>query len=76
LLLDDDRIVGTRDADAIRDPQDVTIDGEARDAERMAQHDVRSLATDAGQCDQVLHGPRNLAIVLFDDGRRHPDEGP
>ena len=49
LLLDDYGVVALRDADAVGDAQHVAIDGQAGDAERMAEDDVRRLAADAGQ---------------------------
>ena len=43
------RIVGVHEADAIGDAQHVAIDREAGHVERMTEHDVGGLATDAGQ---------------------------
>ena len=64
LLFDDDRVVGARDADAIGDAEDVAIDGEAGDAERVPEHDVRGLAADARQLDERLHRPRHLSAMV------------
>ena len=47
LLFDDFRIVGRRDADAVRHAQHMPIDREAGHAERMAEYDVGGLAADA-----------------------------
>ena len=58
--LDDFRIVGLGDADAVRDAQHVAIDRQARDAQRMAQHDVGGLAADARQRGQRVHVGRHL----------------
>ncbi len=52
------------DADAIRDAQDVAIDRQAGNAQRMAEHDVRCLASDARKLDERLHRVRHLAGVI------------
>ena len=65
LLLDDLRIVRPGDADAVGDAQHVTIDRQARHAERVAEDDVRGLAADAGQLDERLHrrsAPRRRGV--------------
>ena len=49
LLLDDVRVVGLGDADPVRHAQHVPIDRQPGHAERVAEHDVRRLAADAGQ---------------------------
>ena len=74
LLLDDDRIVGFGDADAVRHAQHVPVDRQARDAERVAEHDVRRLAADARQLDERVHVGRHLAAVVLDERLRHADE--
>ncbi|HEX2444322.1 MAG TPA: hypothetical protein VHJ77_10295 [Vicinamibacterales bacterium] len=74
LLLDDDRIVRIRDADAVGDAQDMTIDGEPRHAQRVTQDDVGGLAADAGEFDELLHARRNLAPMLLDERDRHAGE--
>ena len=56
------------------DAQDVPIDRQSGDAERVAEHDVRRLAADAGQLDERLHRRRHLAAVAFDERLRHADE--
>ena len=67
-------IVTFRDADAVRDPQHVTVDRQPRDAERMPEHDVRGLAADAGQLDERVHVRRHLAAVMLDERLRHADQ--
>ena len=76
LLLDDFGILGLRDADPVRDAKDVTIDRQTGHAERMAEHDVRGLATNARQLHQFVHRSRDLAVVGFDDFGRHAEERP
>ncbi len=51
------------------------IDRKTRNAERVAEDDVRGLAADAGQRYQRRHRVRDFAGVLFDDGGGHADEG-
>ena len=74
LLLRPYRIVALGDADAVGDAEHVAIDRQPRHAERMAEHDVRGLAADAGQRGQRVHVGRHLAAVLLDERLRHADE--
>ena len=73
LLLDLDRIVAFGDADAVGDAQHVPIDRAARDAERVAEHDVRGLSPHARQRDERVHRRRHLAAVMLDQRPRHAD---
>ena len=50
------------------------VDGEARQVERHASHDVRGLAADARDGHEVLHRSWHLAVESLDEGRRHPHE--
>ena len=71
LLLDLDRVVALRDAQAVRDPQDVRVDGDAlRDVVRVAQHDVRGLAADAGELHERGQLAWDFAAVLVGEGAR------
>jgi hypothetical protein len=76
LLLDDRRILGPGDTNPVRHSQDVSIDRQAGHAEGVAQDDVGSLAPDARQPDEVVHGARDLAAVVRNDRRRHADQRP
>ena len=51
------------------DAEHVPIDGQPGHAERVAEHDIRRLATDAGQLVERLHVGRHLAAVIV---RRAP----
>ena len=53
LVLDLDRVVLGGPAEAAGQPAEVGVDGDAGDAEGVAQHHVGGLAADAGQRDQV-----------------------
>src|ERR1051325_8123780 len=66
LLLDSHGVVAFGDADPVRDAEDVTVDGQARHAERMAEDDVRGLAADARQLDERVHAGRHRAAMLLD----------
>jgi hypothetical protein len=70
LLLDGLGIVRRRDAQAVGDAQHVAIDGQARHAEGVAEHDVGRLAADARQLDERVHRRRHLAVVAFDERAR------
>ena len=61
---DDHRVVGVHEADAIGDAQHVAIDRQPRHAERVAEHDVGGLASDAGQSDERVHVGGHLAAVF------------
>src|SRR6266513_1317518 len=74
LLFDFDGIVAFRDPDAVRDAQHVTINGQAGHAERVAEDDMRGLASDAGQRGELLHVRRHLAAMLRHELLRHPDQ--
>ena len=54
LVLDLDRVGLLGPAEAAGQPAEVRVHGDARDPERVAEHHVGGLATDAGQRDQVL----------------------
>ena len=53
------------------DAQDVAIDRQAGNAQRMAEHDVRRLASDARELDERLHRVRHFAAVVLDERARH-----
>src|SRR5712671_4235015 len=46
LLFDDFWVVRFGDPDAVGNPEDVPVDGQAGDAQRMTEHDVRGLTAD------------------------------
>ena len=49
---------------AIRDAEDVRVDGDRGLAERDVQHDIGRLATHAGQFFQRFTRARHLAVML------------
>jgi len=56
-----------------REPLDVGVDGDARgDAERLAKHDLRGLAADAGERGEGVEVPRHLATGV---GHQLPRRG-
>ncbi len=63
-----------RQSRAVRDPEDVGVDGDRRFAERGVQHDVRGLAADAGQGFQRLAVARHFAAVLLDEDAAGGDQ--
>ena len=75
ILLDLHRLGLAGQPEPLRQPRDVRIDHDALVlAERGAEHDVRGLARDAGQLDQLLHRRRDLAAVSLDERLRHADQ--
>src|ERR1051325_5907661 len=64
LFLDVDRVVAFGDPDAIADAQHMAVDGQPRDAERVAEDDVGGLAADAGQLRERVHVGGHLAAVV------------
>jgi hypothetical protein len=74
LVLHDHGIVGIGDADPIGHPQNVTIDRQTRNAERMTEDDVGGLPSHAGQFDQRLHLCRHFACVALDESGSHSGE--
>src|SRR5262249_47501128 len=55
LLFDDFGIVRARDTQAVGDAENVAVDGQARDAQRVAEDNVGRLAADTRQLDELLH---------------------
>jgi hypothetical protein len=66
-VLDLDRVGLVRPAEAAGQPPDMGVDGDAGNAEAVAEHDVRGLAAHAGQGDQVVQPGRHLAVVPLDE---------
>ena len=64
LVLDGANVGARREADAVRDAEDVRVHGDRRFAERRVQNDVRGLAADAGQGLERVAIARHLAAVL------------
>jgi hypothetical protein len=50
---------GPHDAEAVRDPMDVRVDGDRRDPVAEDEHAVRGLGPDPGEGDERLELPRN-----------------
>jgi hypothetical protein len=75
LLLDDFGIVRTRDANPVRHPKHVSVDGKAGHSKRVAEDDVGGLAADAGQFHEFRHRARHLAAMTLDAGRGHSKKG-
>jgi hypothetical protein len=70
ISLDPVRIVLRAQAEALVHALHVGIDGEARDPERDAQHQVGGLAGDTAQGHQLLQAARHLALEVFHDVAR------
>jgi len=62
------------EAETTRETADVGVDGETRLAERDAPHDVRGLAPDTRQRDEVVHRGRNDTSMTFDQRLGHSDQ--
>src|SRR4051812_12002190 len=75
VLLDLDRIGVARERQALAHACDVRIDDDSLVAlERVAEDDIRRLASHAGKLDELLHlGWYDAAVMLGDRGR-HADE--
>src|SRR2546425_9166251 len=58
------RILAAGNAYPVRDAQHVAIDRQARDAERVTEHDVGRLAADARKRRQLFHVGRYFAAVF------------
>jgi hypothetical protein len=74
LRFHDHGVVGLRNSDPVGYPQHVTIDRQTRNAERMPQHDVGRLPSNAREFHKRLHLRRNFACVAFDQSGSHPGE--
>ena len=74
--LDIERGLSRREPGAVRDPEDVGIDGDGRLAEGDVEHDIRRLAADAGKGDERLAIVRHLAVELLDELPRQRDQVP
>ena len=62
-------------AEAAGQPAEVGVDGDAGDAEGVAEDDVGGLAADAGQVDEVLEAGRYLAAVPLDQRGAELEQG-
>lgn len=67
IVLDADRVLLDGEAEAPRHATDVGVDGQARQAERHAPHDVGGLAPNPWEAGQVAHRGGNLAPILVGD---------
>jgi hypothetical protein len=74
LLLDDLGILRPGNPESIGYAKHVAIDGQAGDAERMAEDNVRRLAPDTRQLHEIVHRRRYFTAVLRDDRLRHAHE--
>ena len=53
----------------------VGVDGDPRHVERVAEHDIRGLAAEAGQGDQLRHGPWQLPVEPLQERLAQVDQG-
>ena len=74
--LDVERGLATRKAGAVRNPEDVGVDGDGWLAEGDVEHDIRRLAADAGKGDERFARVRHLAAELGDELLRQCDQVP
>ena len=73
LVVNSLRIVGAGETEALGHAEDVSVDGDRGLVERVAEHDVGSLQSDTGECDERITGSGNLAPVAIDKRLRHPE---
>ncbi len=66
LVVNSLRIVGAGETEALGHAEDVSVDGDRGLVERVAEHDVGSLQSDTGECDERITGSGNLAPVAID----------
>ena len=57
-------------AESVGDAVDVGIDGDARQAEALGDHDVGRFPSDALDGEQLVQGIGHDVVVFFDDGAR------
>src|SRR5262249_17905877 len=67
------RIVGSGQAEALRNAEDVSVDREGRNAKRVAQHDVGGLAPHPWKRGQLFQRLRDLSPMPFDERPAHAD---
>src|SRR5262245_65721562 len=67
-------VVRAREAQALRDAEDVGIDRDGRLAERVAEDHVRGLEPDAGKRHEGVARARNFPAVLVLERLRHRDD--
>src|SRR5262245_24087946 len=72
--LDLERRLAGRKPGAVRDPEDVGIDGDGGLAEGDIEHDIRRLAANSGKGDERFAIVRHLAIELGDELLRQRDQ--
>src|SRR5207237_6630594 len=66
VALDLHRILLLREAEPLREAAHVSVDDDALRIPELGRDDVRGLARDAGQADQLVDRPWNLTVVLLD----------
>jgi len=72
-VLDRARILARRQAGAVRDAEDMRVDGDGLVAEGDVEHDIRGLAPDAGQFFERFAIVRHKAAVFFEQQLRQRD---
>ena len=66
VALDLHRILLLREAEPLREAAHVRVDDDALRIPELGRDDVRGLARNAGQADQIVDRPWNLTVVLLD----------
>ena len=58
------RRAGPHQAESIRNPVDMRVDADCRNAESQAEDQIRGLSTDAGESEQIAFVGWNLAVAF------------
>ena len=69
-----DRVLFSGPAPPPHQPTEMSVDGDSRDTERIAQDDVGGLAPHSGQRHQLGHGRWHLAVEPLNQGLPEADE--
>jgi hypothetical protein len=74
LVVDLIRVARFGQTEPLRNAEDMGIDGDGLDPERVAQHHIGCLEADPGQRDQRFPGARDLATVVSNQGPSHAED--
>ena len=75
VALDLHRIFLLRQPEPLRQPSDVRVDDDPLRAAELRRHDVRRLARDARQANELVEPARDLAVELLEQHPHRPAEG-
>ena len=74
VALDLDGALLSRQPKTLRETADVRVDDDPLWSAELGRHDIRGLARDAGQANELLERARNLAAVLLDQHLHRPTQ--